>query len=421
MYKTVCTFPSDVTVSSELACNGVECNAGRVIVVKIVDPSNNITGYYQYISVPCVRLLFFPNGQLLRNGVYSQCANANSAIAFPTCCNPLIPTQVKSNQTSSNCLFANEAVNYATAAARCSAANLAVCTGNMTTFSSWTNTCSQNSYMWTSYSCTLQIQVYDQGFVGVVDPAFVASGGPPNMNLYNNSSGNTFRMRWNNSLFPSFSTSCSAGCVAVQTPGYGGTCLCNISVSTAAVFVDSSVIPSPQQILSSLFVGAAVPSSFPSGTYSQCSSSVCNAAKPGVIVWLSSSNTFDDSTIFQLQPQYAKGPVVYFANVQSIVSIPGTSFSFRNPPNFMYLTTRKTKQMFLCFYKCSCLGTFRGRSPTMRSSGVLLRCNCTKQPLNLTHFSTISVCIPTPRPSFRSCSFSGSSRPTRAPDTSERS
>jgi hypothetical protein len=160
-----CTFPSRVKLSAPLACDGDECNAGRVIAVRIFDPVSGLASYYNYRSVPCVRLPFFNLGRRLKSGSQAQCANPIAAISMPMCCDPTKPTTVVSNYTS-ECLFANEATNYDTAVARCTSAGRQLCNLNMTQSASWGRTCAPNYYVWTTGTCVLQVQVYVGGQVG---------------------------------------------------------------------------------------------------------------------------------------------------------------------------------------------------------------------------------------------------------------
>ncbi len=335
-----CTYPSRVTLTQPLACDGDECNAGRVTVVRIIDPVSSFVGYYTYQSVPCVRLPFFDLGRRLKAGSRAQCANPVSAIAYPVCCDLANPTTVRSNYTS-ECLFANEAMNYATAAARCTALNRQVCNQNVTSSASWARTCAPEVYMWTTGTCRLQAQVYVGGQVGIVDTAVVATGGASQLLVFNTSSGNSFRVRWKGENFPApdaSGTSCgTSACRVVDTARFGATCLCDLNVSVSAVFTDTSVIPTPAVILSSLNIGAAVPSSFGAGVYVQCTNATCNSAAPSVIIWTrGGAATWDKDTIFQLAPLRAGGAPVYLLNQLSLVSV-GTEFAFRNPPHVMPL------------------------------------------------------------------------------------
>jgi hypothetical protein len=244
---------------------------------------------------------------------------------------------------SSECLFANEAVNYATTQLRCQAQGRAMCLSDMKDGSTWANTCAPNTYMWTSGSCQLLVQIYDVGFMSIVDPLINSSNKtsyPASTRQLWVSSGSVFKVHWWNDSYPSQSNAggCGPGCSPVVDT-YGQSCLCTIAVNTSAVFRASAGLPSAATILSTLFIGAPVPTSFGAAVYAKCSSAPCAAAKSNVTVWLKagSSSDWDQTTIFQLPGLVAGAPPLYLFNQQSWVSVTGTPYMFRNPPNFMPL------------------------------------------------------------------------------------
>jgi hypothetical protein len=62
------------------------------------DPVAFVTRYYTYQSIPCVRLaLPMTTGQLLKYGVYAQCADPSEAVASPVCCALTNSSMIKSN------------------------------------------------------------------------------------------------------------------------------------------------------------------------------------------------------------------------------------------------------------------------------------------------------------------------------------
>lgn len=325
-----CTFPTEVVLDSNLPCDGKECDAGRVISVKIFDAVANLTKYYTYISTPCVRLTFYNEGKITSSSTSKQCTNPIYTVGTPVCCN-VTATRVFDNNTA-NCLFANEATNYETAVSRCTNAGLLMCNVNFTSSATWTRTCAEGQYQWINASCKLQIQVYPTGQVGIVDPIVTNTG----FKVLRPTSNNVYRARWNNELFPSIKNGCGKYCEVVSTPT-GDTCLCNITVKDRVVYTDNTVVPSKEDLLNTLFVGAANPSSFGSGVYIKCTT--CSSKH--VTVWTKAgSNKWDESTIFELSPLHSGAPKIYLANIESIVHV--NQYSFRNPPHFMPLTGEQT-------------------------------------------------------------------------------
>ena len=73
-----CTFPSTVTLETDLQCNGdVECGADILRAVKIVD--GDVWGFYTYVEPPCARLQFFGEGKIAMNHGIKVCADPTVA------------------------------------------------------------------------------------------------------------------------------------------------------------------------------------------------------------------------------------------------------------------------------------------------------------------------------------------------------
>ncbi len=333
-----CTFPLVVTLSSNLACTGTqECNAQRVISVKIIDPVANLTRYYSYIAPPCVRLTLFSNGQTtVRASNRAQCANPATRVGYPMCCNTTTGLVVAKAQ--SECLFANEVTDYATNQQRCANLGLGMCTAPLKvgTATNWLNTCAADVYAWTNTSCSVQIQVYQTGQIGIIDPSTSV------YNILNPSSNNIFRVRWDNGAFPTVAgtSSCPQGCTFQATPDGAGSCTCNITVTTSTIFGQLSDLNSidandaVNAIAQKAFIGSVQPSVYDDGAYTTCSSSECTRLN-NVVVWLHKDDNggLGERTIFQLPAFRLGGRVRYLMNKVSTVSV-SNSFSFRNPPNF---------------------------------------------------------------------------------------
>lgn len=319
-----CTYPAKVVLTADLACDGDECGAGRVISAKIVDPGNpllNSTKYYTYVSAPCVGLTFWPgSGKLVNSGTTRQCANPKEAVAMPVCCEALRRNRVISNYTA-ECLFANEATTYDTARARCEAMGYAVCQ-NYTGSASWQRTCARSTFQWGDNDCKVTIQVFSSGRISLVDPIINSSSF---IYLMGNTD-NVFRVFWRDDSFPLASAGCGSGCTTVSTSA-GDSCLCDVSVTEGAVYTETDK-PSRDAIVARLFVGATdprlSPTSYTSSTYDD------------VTVWNPTGQTvWSDKTIFEVARTFSSQPR-FLRNIESTVSV-GSSFSFRNPPHFLPL------------------------------------------------------------------------------------
>lgn len=347
-----CTFPIRVKLDANLPCTGIECTAQRVTTVRIWDPVAKIQRFYTYDHIPCVRLSFFEDGKIVGIGSSRQCGNPKHKVAFPVCCYPQYPMWgIDSNATWLNptklCSYGNEAMDHATVAARCQANNWVMCNINYTGWTSWGRTCADAAHMWLNASCDLSIQVYPSGQIGIVDPSVTDK----QFALFNKSSGNVFRVHWENGVFPDTANCAQDGCTLVTTPS-GDSCVCPITTQVTVPFnepaapepstkrqvVDMASGWSPQDLLDKLFVGAADPATFPAGTYTQCTSEFCQA-RTDVTVWLKAGGDplWDADTVFELAPLRAGGKKVFLANYLSTIWV-GSRVSFRNPPHIMPLT-----------------------------------------------------------------------------------
>ena len=339
---SVCTYPSQAVLSSNLACNGVECEVDTVKVVKLT--ANGQIGFYKYEPVPCVKLAFFSAGFVARgrnNGGEGFCADAETALGGAVCMQ-----EGNDLRAFSVCRYPAERLKYSTLQARCasdSASNSIISSnlvglhtnsdGEPSSFTSLAdNDCATatsswktgGTAAWTAEPCSVQAQIDSQGFVAIVHSHSSASNSWSDTPRQVNSQ-HAFSVPWHGNVYPTVAGSCTVGCT-VQ----GNTCLCDTAISQAAVFTDISAMPSREQIVEQLTVGSAEPDQFDTGAYSKCLSNQC-ISQSGVEVYLKSPGTqLDQHTIFKLS---VRGSPAYLLNMVSTVQI--GSFSFRNPPHFM--------------------------------------------------------------------------------------
>eukprot|EP01043_Picozoa_sp_COSAG02_P000106 COSAG02_NODE_2_length_75708_cov_87.013953_9_plen_2901_part_00 len=198
--------------------------------------------------------------------------------------------------------------------------------------------CGQEDWMWTSDSCNLQVNVNADGGLNVVHDV----PGVPN---YTPGVGNgyvveTVRLdhikslmkwdvQWVDGLFPDPTQDCfgSSDCQVHEAEGQAATCLCSVSVEDTAPFTDMAALPSRDDVMSRLKIGAASPAVFDAGTYTQCVTAEC-AAVADVQIW-TTAGVLDTDTIFAVE---FHTETRYFLNKESAVGFSG--FSFRNPPQF---------------------------------------------------------------------------------------
>jgi hypothetical protein len=113
-----CQFPSVVTLTSSIPCDGVECEVDTVRVIQIVTGGETV--YYEYEHIECVYLAFYDNPKMIKSssswGNQVMCADPTVAAAGAACCASAIST---STHSQARCQYAREHVTYATAQARC--------------------------------------------------------------------------------------------------------------------------------------------------------------------------------------------------------------------------------------------------------------------------------------------------------------
>ena len=130
-----------------------------------------------------------------------------------------------------------------------------------------------------------------------------------------------FEVVWDGDSFPNPLSGCDMddSCSLV-----GDTCHCTTTTSMDAVFTDTTTVPSPEELVSQLHIGAPQPDMFDAGTYTLSSTEAS-----GVEVWIKVGSTgLDMDTIFKVP---AFGGEKFLANKASQVTVGG--FSFRNPPS----------------------------------------------------------------------------------------
>eukprot|EP00965_Chrysotila_dentata_P152054 5024086-Pleurochrysis_carterae.AAC.1 len=115
-----CTFPSELTLNSNLECTKAECNIDTVRIVKLQDGDEVV--WYEYVPVPCVAFGIYPNGKTVSTsgsrwptqiGAKAMCADPVADAAGVVCCD------TANNVVSEQCNYIGERVPFAEAEARC--------------------------------------------------------------------------------------------------------------------------------------------------------------------------------------------------------------------------------------------------------------------------------------------------------------
>jgi cullin-associated NEDD8-dissociated protein 1 len=372
-----CRFKSEVVLSENLQCDGLECDLDTVRVVKLSNAGVREDGerynvYYEYLRQPCVVQSYFADPTVVTGALALQdsreyyhdpgfgfsryfgkyyrpmCVDPRTYAAGSVCC-PItadgtrvrvreairedgtawtssgsvwstVNTYVDSKEVA-KCQFkyTNQRVSYATANDTCSALGQRMC--NFKVLESDPGCERKLAYFWRPSRCSLGAQVTTHGHISVVDnipglSAKISSAHPLDSAL-------NFRVVWADGKYPTPETSCGNGACTVRDE----TCLCSTRLSNEVVF---NALPSTQtEVLSSLTVGAPNPAAFEADTY------VVGGQNAEVTVYfLKSQPGFTTDAIFKV----ANDPR-FFKNSLSTVFIGNEShresFSFRNPVAFM--------------------------------------------------------------------------------------
>ena len=166
----VCTYPTVVTLSSDLVCDGLECDVNTVRVVQV---SPNV--FYEYVQRPCVNLAFIESG--FSKAVFAgssngagMCADSRRPVATSTCC-------PSGGGTKISCVYNGEYVNYDTNTNRCGAEG-DVCPAGTNSISDQSECPHQTGYsqsspksnffQWTKGDCNFKVKVRLDGMIAMI-------------------------------------------------------------------------------------------------------------------------------------------------------------------------------------------------------------------------------------------------------------
>eukprot|EP00804_Cyclotella_cryptica_P014145 CCRYP_005584-RA/>CCRYP_005584-RA protein AED:0.03 eAED:0.03 QI:259/1/1/1/0.94/0.9/20/117/3951 len=311
----LCQFANSVTLESNLACIGLECDADTLRVVEV---SPGI--HYEYVRPPCVEQVFYGNAKKVINRerwADSSCANPLLPYASEACCSM---GDLKAYR-SPDYLYDQERVTFSTADSRCVAMGKRSCDFNDIGDLAWY----KKGYHWSTDSCLIKVKVNAIGQVALVyepdDYAYLH----PHIDASNR---NYFKVYWdgeyplNDNDVP-LGNSCGNGiCESLVTGG----CLCHTSISKSRVF--NSMPRSVDDVLSKLAIGAYDPSAYDDGTYAE------ELNMNGITAYLTVAGTFNADTVFVVTDSY--GRVHRLKNAKEHVRIQGApDYAFRNAPSFM--------------------------------------------------------------------------------------
>jgi len=349
-----CDFRSTVVLDEDIPCDG-ECNADRSRwrismpcecsideprTVRIDHSPNLAPVWYEYVRQPCIQLAFPEDGHMktVREigentdyGNKAMCADTRLPVAGTACCD-------KNGQNPIHiCVFKGDRVSYSTSEERCAAYGGTTCAWSTVPINGGCGTdtaYNQGSYsedsspglrfLWSSQPCSMSVQISPDGNVAIIHKAGT-------INVKERvaiDTGTYFGVLWGgDGSYPTVSSSNCGSCEVHES-----TCVCPAIAVTSAVFDGSQGMPTMNELVSQLHIGAPDPNSF-DGTYSLCTAPMClNNADYNVFSTTAVSNdasiadAFDDQTIFEVNG-------LFLSNTASIVDI-GDGYTFRNPPMY---------------------------------------------------------------------------------------
>ena len=356
-----CEFRSTVILDEDLPCDGTcqarratwdypgismpcECSIDEPRTVRIDHSPTSAPVWYEYVRSPCVQMAFPEKGfsnAVREIGAYgygnkAMCTDNRLPVAGTVCCdaNGLNPLNI--------CVFKGERTTYASASHRCAAYGRSMCAWDTVPIS-WecgTDTAysqgdySQDSspgmrFSWTSEPCLIKAQINQDGDVAIIHSV----GSLDVKERVGVDTGTYFGVFWHgDGSFPTASSNCGGTCQV-----HGSTCICSTTAETVPVF-DGSQVPTVDDILEQLHIGASDPNLFDIGTYHMCRAPICTSQIYNIYspVLINSdaniADAFNEETIFEVfNPK--TGSSMFLSNTESIVDV-GGGFSFRNPPMY---------------------------------------------------------------------------------------
>jgi len=339
----VCNFAGTVTLNENLECEDgtVECKVDTVRVIQVAPGV-----FYEYLRLPCVQLTYYEDAKKLAAGTRkfnNMCGNPRMPIATEACCGMDGRADDIVNRP---CEFKGERISYNSNTERCGALGGSHCDfkayeieafcdsdccDHVGTSSSYPE---NNIWSWTTASCSLQILVDANGMVATVhNPEKTEGDGDTAVHVDADKTVSFYSVHWErdpcteSEMYPTVDNNCGNGACTLMVQLGEQKCLCNTTVSEASVF---SSMPSRENILSQLHIGAFDPAVFDNGPNNYTSFDVQGGVQAYRRTYTSAN--FTHETIFRVESDY--GETIYLKNAASNITL-GGHYNIRNPPNFM--------------------------------------------------------------------------------------
>eukprot|EP00538_Stauroneis_constricta_P006114 CAMPEP_0119557550 /NCGR_PEP_ID=MMETSP1352-20130426/9190_1 /TAXON_ID=265584 /ORGANISM="Stauroneis constricta, Strain CCMP1120" /LENGTH=2298 /DNA_ID=CAMNT_0007604673 /DNA_START=349 /DNA_END=7245 /DNA_ORIENTATION=+ len=300
-----CAFQAKVVLDVDLDCVGDEC---YLDTLRTVEVSNGM--YYEYIRKPCVHQAFYQDAKtIIRHWNFDEymCADPRTESATIACC--------KTNPESYyyDDLYWGEKSKLSTALDAC---DEQLCEEwprppcDVAGFTEHTK-CWDPNHFWTSEPCTLKVKINPDGTVGIVHgPVY---GDDMVEGIVSPETKTFFRVDWEGD-YSDIIDNCDG--MDTCTMSEDDMCVCDVTVTDAAVF-SAQDAPSDDEILEQLHIG-------------------------GFEATVTDEPISMD-TVFEVVDE--NGVTQLRKNVETRVTVVGTSLSFRSPPHFVSLSDEEARDM----------------------------------------------------------------------------
>ncbi len=350
-----CTLPSKVVleenlVYDEAAKNGVEYAVDTIRSLRFKVGSTWI--YYEYLRPPCVEHSYYRNGKRVTKGQIKK--SAGSVEEENMCADPLLEAatpmcssagwETSPHDGSVFCHYQHERMTYDSAIAICEANGLEQgWPGDNRQYKAGPcqyGIANRHYRSWANSVCSLKTKVhFESGQIAIIHAPGPDRSGAVNVEGHvDTETLNFFGVPWEGGTHPTMSDCLSTSSCSVHGTEY---CICDTDPTESQVYTSSVDVASIDQLISELHIGAPDIDMFDANTYTNLGS--CNI--PNVMVY---SKTGDCSslsidTIFNFERNSKQ---YFLMNSKSVVSIPGSSFAYRNPVQFISLSDPEKRDAY---------------------------------------------------------------------------
>ncbi|KAL7539583.1 hypothetical protein ACHAXR_009408 [Thalassiosira sp. AJA248-18] len=349
-----CSLPAKVELDTNLVYDatakmGSEYAVDTIRSVKMKIDNNSYI-WYEYVRPPCVEHGFYRDGkrvtkdQIKDDGVQnsSMCANPLLEAATPMCSEAGWYTVSKDGLIF--CHYQGERMTFDSAAAICQSNGMEQ--GYAGTIKEWkAGPCAhgiqrkegkETFRSWAAETCSIQVKIsFQSGQIAIVHAPEPDKDGITNIeNHVAPDTLNFFDTTWEGA-HPTMSDCLANANCDVHSDEY---CICDTDTTESIEFTSAAEVDSIDGLMSKLHIGSADPTSF--DDYSDLG---CFINDVTVYSKFGDCTSLTTDTVFAFE--WNSKPM-FLKNVQSKVTIPESSFSFRNPVQFISLSDPEVRDAY---------------------------------------------------------------------------